>query len=387
MMEQIHFQDHAGFQRNVLFWTVAGAGGALLALFLRGFPMVEAHGYTVMLGATGLAIGGASGWLRGRWQQVLVGAVLGSILGGAAAMVGQMPSLAAYAPLVGAALAGGGAGFFWGPSEAPPYARALGFAMAAVCGVYVVSTFLLQDSGVALLQKPGIQDAVSGGLLGFFLSLGGAVGRVQTAAKSVVEEAWEEIEPGLAGDMRTLAAQGVKLHHEVMERCESQQLENGDSSILEETRRVSQETILRLVKLAERWCKIEEGVDQEAVPRLEARLEALEEKLSGSTDKVIVAEYSAAAKSVREQLEGFGRVDLARERLVARMHRCLASLERINLLLLQVSTTSAQDASMSLQPELNRLDEMSDDLSWQTFSVEELCAEEEVSVSQVASGA
>jgi hypothetical protein len=102
-------------------------------------------------------------------------------------------------------------------------------------------------------------------------------------------------------------------------------------------------------------------------------LEALEAKIKASGDAVIKAEYSAAAAVVRDQLQGFAKIDVARERLVARMHRSLASLERVSLKLLQLSTSDAQDASLGLRPELERLDEMSDDLSWKTLSVDELC--------------
>jgi hypothetical protein len=223
------------------------------------------------------------------------------------------------------------------------------------------------------MQLPGVQDAAAGALLGFFASLGGAVGRLRLGAEDPVMQVWEEARGKLKGDMAELGEQAIKLYEEVQARIARRRAESKDGAALTEAERVAGETATGLIKLAERWCQIEEGADKTARPRLEARLEALEAKIKASGDAVIKAEYSAAAAVVRDQLQGFAKIDVARERLVARMHRSLASLERVSLKLLQLSTSDAQDASLGLRPELERLDEMSDDLSWKTLSVDELC--------------
>lgn len=372
MLARLYFEDHVGFQRNTLYWTLAGATGALAGLFLRGIVAPDLQ-YAVMLGTTGLGLGVASGILSGKTKVIAIGAGIGLTLGVLAALVGGVAVLGGFAPLIGAAVGGLGAGLVWGSSSAPRFARGVGYAIAAVVGLFVAYTLLLGEQAVSALALPGIQDALTGGVLGFFLSLGGAVGRIKLDPDPLAP-LWDEISDELEGDMAELARQGYDLYTEIRGRADARRKRGKDHQILEDVERVGAETAERLLRLAQRWCQIERTVDDTARPRLTARLEALEAKIAGVTDPIIRSEYGAAAESIRRQLAGFDKIDLGRERLVARMHRCLAALERISLMLLQLSTSDAQDAALSLQPELEMLDEMSDELSWKSLSVEDLMA-------------
>lgn len=375
MLGQLHFEDHATFQKNTAWWAVSGAAGALVGLVLRGV-VGPGYDHIILLAMTGLGIGAASGLLKGSYPGIAVGAVLGALLGGVAAFIAGIGSLGTAAPWLGAAAAGGALGLLWGPERAPRPARAVGFALAAVVGLYVTTALVLSQTPLfSFLGWPAVQDASSGALMGFFLSLGGAVGRVRLDRDPVMG-LWAEVKGALDGDLMELSGQGVKLYQEIQERVEKRRGEGRDMEILEEAGRVSRETTQRLLRLARRWSEIEASVDDTMKTRLKARRQALEEKLEGVSDSVIRAEYTAVVATIDEQLQSFGRIDIARERLVARMHRCLASLERVSLRVLQLSTSDAQDASLSLQPELERLDEMSDELSWKTLSVDDLCAEE-----------
>ncbi len=375
MLDQLRFDDHTGFQRTALYWTLAGAGGALLALFARGILDITGYNYELLLTMTGMSIGAAAGLLRESYNRIVIGAGLGAGLGLIAALIAGL-SLPVAAPLLGAAVAGAGLGLVWGPKRAPAPARGVGFAITAVLGLYVATTLMVGPRALEWLQYTGVQDAAFGGVLGFFLSLGGVVGRMRID-QDPVHRLWAETQSELSGDMAELAEQGVRLYEEILERAEKRRGENKDLKILPEAERVAGATTQRLIRLAERWCQIEKSVDNTTRPRLEARLNALEEKLKNVKDAVIRAEYSAAARTVRDQLKSFEKIDVGRERLVARIHRCLASLERVSLLMLQLSTSDAEDASLSLQPELTRLDEMSDELSWKSLSVDDLLALEE----------
>jgi hypothetical protein len=376
MLARLYFEDHLEFQRNTLYWTLAGAAGALLGLFLRGLVGPDMH-YVVMLGTTGLGLGVASGLLSGKGKHIAAGAGIGLALGVVAAVVSGIAALGAFAPLVGMAVGGIGAGLVWGSSGAPRVARSVGYAIMGVVGLFVAYTLLLGDTAISMLALPGIQDALTGGVLGFFLSLGGAVGRIKLDPDPL-KPLWDEISGELEGDMAELARQGYDLYTELRSRAENRRKRGKDHKILADVERVGAETAERLLRLAQRWCQIERTVDDTARPRLNARLEALEAKIASVSDPIIVSEYGAAAESIRRQLAGFDKIDLGRERLVARMHRCLAALERISLMLLQLSTSDAQDAALNLQPELELLDEMSDELSWKTLSVEDLMAMDNV---------
>ncbi len=372
MLARLYFEDHLEFQRNTLYWTLAGATGALLGLFLRGLAPVGMEA-AVMLGATGLGLGIASGLLSGKGSRVAAGAGIGLALGVLAAVIAGIAALGSFAPLIGIAVAGVGAGLVWGSDGAPRLARAVGYGIMGVVGLFVAYTLLLGETAVTALSLPGIQDALTGGVLGFFLSLGGAVGRIKLDPDPL-KPLWDEISGELEGDMAELARQGYDLYTELRGRAEARRKRGKDHQILADVERVGAETAERLLRLAQRWCQIESTVDGTARPRLTARLEALEAKVATVTDPIIKAEYGAAAESIRRQLAGFDKIDLGRERLVARMHRCLAALERISLMLLQLSTSDAQDAALNLQPELELLDEMSDELSWKSLSVEDLMA-------------
>lgn len=380
MLGQLHFDDHAGFQRNTLYWTVAGSAGALLGLIARHYAVVSGsvpagQDHVFLLAMVGMGIGAASGFFQGQWSKVGLGAGLGMALGVAAAMLAGVTALGGAAPWIGAAVAGLGLGIFFGPEAAPRNARAVGYALASVLGLYVTTRLVLTQNPVLdVLGTPGLQDAATGAMLGFFLSLGGVVGRFRLE-QDPVKDLWAQTREQLTGDMRELAGQGVRLYEEILERIKKRRSQEGqDSNALTEAHRVSTETTTRLIRLANRWCEIESSYDDTTRPRLEARRKATEEKLKGVNDPVIRAEYTAVLETIDEQLQSFGRIDIARERLVARMHRCLASLERVSLRILQLSTSDAQDASLSLQPELERLDEMSEELSWKSLSVDDLLA-------------
>jgi len=374
MTTQLYFDDHEGFQRSAIYWTLAGAGGALLGLLGRGmFGYGVEYAHAFMFGMAGLSMGAATGLLKGGTApRVLVGAGLGLALGLAMAVVGGLSVLGAAAPLVGAAIAGAGLGLLFGPESAPSPARAVGYAIAAVVGFYVIQILMLGTSAVSWMALPGIREAASGAVLGLFISLGGAVGRVRLDADPV-HRLWLEKRDGIQGDLRDLAERSVELYDEIMGRVERRRSELKSEAVLEDTQRVAAETTQRLIRLAERWCTIEATVDNSSRPRLDARLGALREKIGKATDSVVRAEYQAAAASLEQQLSSFERINVARERLIARIHRCHTSLEQVSVTLLQVSTTDAQNASMSLQPELERLDEMSEEFSWHTLSVEDLC--------------
>jgi hypothetical protein len=372
MLARLSFEDHAGFQRNTVYWTLAGAAGALAGLLLRGVVPADLQ-YTVLLGMTGLGIGIASGMMQGRLARIALGAFVGLALGVVAGLVGGIAVLGGFAPLVGAAVGGVGIGLFWGRAGVPRVARAISYAVAAVLGLFVITAILLGDTAFTSLTLPGVQDALSGGLMGLFLSLGGAVGRVKVDPDPLAP-LWAEISGELKGDMLELARQGYDLYFEIRGRVDARRKVANGHSVLDEVDRVASETAERLLRLARRWSQIERSVDNTAKPRLVARLGALEEKVAAATDTIIRAEYGAAAESVRRQLISFEKIDVGRERLVARMHRCVAALERISLMLLQMSTTDAEDAALRLVPELEHLDDMSEELSWKTLSVDELMA-------------
>lgn len=374
MLGQLHFDDHIGFQRNTVAWTVAGAAGALVAMLARHY-VAPGLDHLLLFGFIGAGLGVASGLLRAHWSQVALGALVGGGLGSLMATIATVAELGNAAPWLGAAAAGAGLGVLWGPERAPRGARAVGYALIAVLGLYVTASLVLTRTPVFdLLGTPGVQDAVTGALMGFFLSLGGVVGRLRLDQDPVLD-LWGRSREALSGDMANLAEQGVRLYEEIRDRITRRRREAQGQNLgsLDEAERVARETALRLVRLAARWCEIETSFDDAARPRLEARRAATAAKLKEVTDSVLIAEYTAVLHTIDEQLQSFSRIDIARERLIARLHRCLASLERVSLMVLQLSTSDAQDASLSIQPELERLDEMSEALSWQSLSVDDLC--------------
>ncbi len=381
MSLQMSFNDHEGFQRNAIYWTLAGAAGGLLALLGRTlFTVAPEASYTTFLVGVGACVGLTCGLLRGRWSHLPLGAFAGAGLGALGAFISGVNLDAA--PLLGAAAAGLGLGALWGPPQAPRFARGVAFAIAAVVGTHILHTLVLNESALAFLQLPGVRDATAGGLLGLFLSLGGALGRLSLNTDPI-HALWDERREHVHGDMRELAERSVSLYDEIQQRLERRRAEvtgpaaQAEEATLNDTRRVAQETTERLIRLAERWCAVEGSVDDALRPRLDARLKALETKIEAAQDAVVRAEYQAAAASLREQLASFERIHVARERLVARIHRCHTSLEQVAVTLLHLSTTDAQNASLALQPELERLAQMSEGFSWKTLSVDDLCAMEE----------
>ncbi|MEO1270771.1 MAG: hypothetical protein AAFX99_22015, partial [Myxococcota bacterium] len=350
--------------------TVSGAGGALLGLIGTTMFAPVATPDLYILGLAGAGIGAAIGLLREQWSSIAVGTAVGALLGAAVAWAMLSFSATLMWPLVIAAAGGAITGIFWGSDRAPRPARAIGFALAAVVGLYVANVlFLSSGSPLAL---PGIREAATGGVLGLFVSLGTAVGRFRLD-NDPIRMLWDEARSSISGDMRELTARGVDLYNEVLARLNKRRGEGDTSPILDDTERVTRETTERLINLGRRWSDIEADVDETTKARLTARLDALEEKIATVNDLVVKAEYRAAADGVRRQLAGFDKIDIARERLIARVHRCLTSLEQVSLMLLQLSTTDAQHASLGLQPELARLDEMTEEFSWKSLSVDDLC--------------
>ncbi|MEL6181005.1 MAG: hypothetical protein AAFS10_18755, partial [Myxococcota bacterium] len=157
MKSHICFDDHEGFQRSTLYLTVSGAGGALLGLIGTTMFAPVATPDLYILGLAGAGIGAAIGLLREQWSSIAVGTAVGALLGAAVAWAMLSFSATLMWPLVIAAAGGAITGIFWGSDRAPRPARAIGFALAAVVGLYVANVlFLSSGSPLAL---PGIREA------------------------------------------------------------------------------------------------------------------------------------------------------------------------------------------------------------------------------------
>jgi hypothetical protein len=289
---RIGFQDHEGFHRaglgmvagGVLAGTAAGLGGAGVhgALFAGAAGAVLGVGWADPVRGTRLAgrvvlLAAAAGAF------LLVGGHLGVLA--LAVVLGVALNLGS-GRLVAAALVGGGIVYLGGFAAGQVMIARETAAWPALLQVILAATAMSTVCIAALLPRHLV------------VTRGGGARRFDPEIRELLargEAVRDQAGPRLADDERRLLGDGVARLHE----------------------------------LAGRWSRVDAPVEDEAV--LEARRRDLDARIEGADDELAREQYQQARAAVDDQLRYVGSIRRSRERVLARLHASVTTLEKFRL--------------------------------------------------------
>lgn len=329
MTTALRFVDHPGFHRSVLA-TVTGAamGGSAMAA-IGGIESPH------LVGALVGALAGLS-WAeqpRSAWR---IGLRLCAAAAGAALLVAGM-GLAGIASALALGLALGStrarAGFVAAAGALAGVAAAL--AATRVMGAQETASFAVPLTGL-----------FAGVSVGLAATLAIATRHVSLVADPVAA-AYRALPP-LQGEARELVERGRAIWQG-----------SAELTLVDDNRDLVKDGVLRLFAVAERL-QAAPALDGAEVDR---RIAELDLRISACTDAVAKEQYTEARAALGDQRRYVDRVGAARERIVARMHHCVATLEKFRMACAQLDATAAAREAADARNAMSVLGELGEGLA------------------------
>jgi hypothetical protein len=324
------FDDHAGFHRVALG---AGSGATLGAAAAALGPAAVAGVPASIVGAlVGIAAG--MGWAERPTSALRIGARLCAIAAGvgAASVIGSWtvtPLALAAVLIIGAPRAR----LAW----AAPVA-----ALAAVAAVWAAER-VLGAAALASWSAPAL-DAASGLFLGS-IAAGALAGRHVTIATDPILAAWRALPP-LAGEPKALAERGLAIWHDsAAMRADDRALVAGGLT-----------TLFAVAAKASSAPAID-------ATSIDARIAELDQRIAACSDPIAAAQFKDARAALADQQRYAASVAASRERIVARMHHCVATLETFRLACAHADVSAAAREAADARTAVAVLADLSDGLS------------------------
>ena len=308
MSTSLRFDDHPGFHREVL---VGAAGAAAVG---AGWAALSSSSWAAMQGAAvGLALG--LGALRGRTRSWHLGLGLVVVAGGLLAVqlgAGLWGLAAMTAALVALHV----------PARRIPWAAGAGLVLGYAGGWAAARLGAASE----LASVPSLALAgLSAGAYGLASAVALAARHVSVSKDPVA--AAQRALPPLTGEGRELVERGRAIWDAA-----------SSTAMSAEHRALVQDGVLQLLRAAERLARLP-AIDGEGIVKRQAELDA---KLEAASDPVAREQYRATRAALADQKRYADRVGLARERIVARMHHGVTTLETFRLACLQLDATAAE---------------------------------------------
>jgi hypothetical protein len=299
------------------------------------------------LALVGIAVVVAGVWPRVRRASRAQKTVAGLLLALAAVLVmtdaGQLP----LALLCAAGAAGGV--LLWGLRG-----RTLAIGLLVAAGALAVGAAVFTRIGgaAALSSWPPVTTAALAGLGFASLAVLSQLPRHILIVRDRVGQAHQALVGRVSGEVADLALRGLSLW-----RKTESNLQVGDAN-----REMLEDGVLRLFDVANRWAAVEAETQSETPELLSQRIAELDARIDGASDDIARTQYQEARDALTEQqryLEGIG---TSRERVLARMHNYLAAMERLNLAVVNVKSTSASKSAVDVQPMVESLVDLGRDI-------------------------
>lgn len=373
MPTQLRFSDHTAFHRQVLRMTVAGASFGLFAHLLAYLFPLGGHLPQVMLLALSATVLGLAALppQRGAWMGAcLLGLGLGLI--GALSLQALSHGRPTY-PWFGFGVYGLSVGILAGRDLKghQRYLLPLATGVSVVLATYVVAIFRAKITFVHYVPS-FVAEPVYGALYGFLVSVALAV-RQLAWSQDPVARACEQIRPSLRGEMLELADQAVSLYVKIRQVLRDRQAQGG-APVEPKLVLAAERLVLRIFAMGQQWQEVELGAGATKADDLVERIETLEQKIEQSSDEVARKQYRAARDALSSQLRYLKSISRNRERVVARVHNYLATLERLHLALWNHRGTDAAKLSDEVQPILDELDDIGHEMDFASQAMDEVIA-------------
>lgn len=333
----------AGGLAYAVDWLIGGSAGAAVLL----------------VGAASVCAGAlAAAAPRGQRGHVVV-AVVTTLLAGAIAHEHAIDYT-----FFGTLLLGGALGI--APGWRLPLPRAaLSIATGVlVAGIAWAATAPLIGSPILGWMPPWAALPAAGAGLGFCMSFA-VVPRLLGPPYDPVAEALESLESmgeGPTASVRDLARRASKAH--AATRAALADSPPDDQSLADDVAAASEELGLSVMSVAARWSDVESALDlsdADDPERLAARLDDLGARAAATDDPVARAGYERARDQVRTLMAHHERLASGRERLTARLHEQVATLESLRLSCLHLRSADAQRFSCEVSPLLDAANTLSAD--------------------------
>ncbi len=340
MIGPIRFSKHGLFQRTAGAMVVATALAGLAAAVAFSLAGGGAWHYVLVLPALLAVVAGVSAarvQKLSKRQTALRGLIIAA--GGVALVFAPanlfVPAVIAFAGCVGV-------GFAVGSSRLRMLASVgLGVGVALVaCHVFDATLFSTELSSTPAWLK----GAAAG--IGFALVMPLALlARHVMPMGDVVDRKYRSAAKA-DDEVATLAARSYKLW-----RNADAELDDDDAN-----RQVLQEAVERVLDAAGSWQSVSEGANATRAADLDTRIAVMEAKQEAASDDQVRAELSNALKALVKQRDYLRDISSQRERIIARMHSYVATLEQLRLAMVTVESTKASQQSPELALLLGELE-------------------------------
>lgn len=352
-MPRLIFEDHAAFHRDVLGMTVGGAlGGLAWWVLAAGSTGLAAWPW---LGTTLVTLGAGCG--PGVARRELRTTLLGGLAGGLAALTFTLT--VGREPLLAGLLCGGLLGL--------PLAlrfRPLGLRWAGVLGSAALAMAAMLVTGgpdgawrLGAAALPGwLTQTLGTASYAFLVGFGSIAGRIGRGDHGPRRVALGRPVPlalpdGVPENLRSFAEEARSTRARIAVALARHT--TGDRELLQRIGSTSDALAARVVDQIRRWHEVEQSIEPGAQERLGSRIAFLQERIDRSTDETARQGFTAARDALVSQLELHRRLDVGRERLHARLHQHLATLEKLYLTLVNLSSADAQRFSGEVRPLLD----------------------------------
>jgi hypothetical protein len=290
-MARLRFEDHVGFHRAALAAMVGGAVGGVAGGVAELGPVA---GATVGL-AAGLS------WAERPWSGADTGLRMAVVAGVVALAATISPAVLPFG-LIGALAIGA------------PRARLVAAAAVAVGAAFVaVWAGHRADAAAALSTWAGPAIDATAGLFVGAVAAAAVAARHVALVKDPVAAVRRGL-PTLTGEPAELVARAVAILDQ-------------SGAMAPDERALVASGVDAIVAVAARTARTP-AVDRAAI---DARVAELDRRLAACTDEVAAAQYREARAALADQATYAAAVATAQERVVARMHHCVATLEKFRL--------------------------------------------------------
>lgn len=306
MSIQLGFRDHEGFHRAAAAMTSGGAIAGLTAGLLgAGVPGA------LFAGSAGALLGvawadRAAGIKRMAARVAAIGIAITAFFA-LRAMGGTYAGVIALSAVVGVAL---NLGTGWRRAIA---ALTFGGAIAYL-GAFAAGQVMVARETAPL---PHAIEVMIAGLAMSMVSIAALLPRHLLITRDAIAVAQAALPRNLDADVRSLVDRGVVVWRHTAPRLDG------------ENRSLLSDAVLRLHDLAIRWAKV--GSPSESIEVLEKRKAELDTRIDASKDDIAREQYKEARAAIDDQLRYITTIEQSRERVVARLHACVNTLEKFRL--------------------------------------------------------
>jgi hypothetical protein len=370
MSSPLRFSDHTAFHHQVIRMAIAGAALSLLA-YLVGLviPMNGRLPQAVFLAITATALGLAA--FPPQRKTLIPVTLLGLGVGllGALAMQALAHSTPTY-PWFGLGVYGLSIGVIAGRDLRGLRRLILPLAtgLLVVLATWVEMTFRARLQ-LASYVPSFLAEPVYGAAYGFLVSVAMVVRQLHWV-QDPVTKAFEKIRPTLSGEMLELSDQAVTLYIRTQQVLRDRRA-NGDQTEPALGQAV-EKLVLRIFHIGRQWQEVERGAGRTNADELVDRLAGLDKKIEESTDDVARKQYQRAREAVSSQLRYLRDISKNRERVIARVHNYLATLERLHLALWNHRGSDAAKLSDEIQPILDEIEEIGHEMDFASAALDEV---------------